>query len=713
MAFAIYLAFWLLVFARPLLGHLREFRPAADVDASLYMWYLKWWPYALTHRIDPLFAAVLWVPYGINLAWATPVPLFSLLAWPITAALGPIASLNVMCILAPPLAGWAAFLLCRQLSGSWWPALLGGCLFGFSSPILAEECTGDLHVTLVFLVPLAVLAIIRAIEGRTPPGRFTVLLAAILAAQFLTAIEIFATLTMFGAIALALAWLFFPAETARRIGRIAPSIALAYAIAAVVVSPYLYWLFAHGMPHGQIYSAETYSANLLGFALPSQIDQIGALLPALYLSRFLVLRNAAYLGLPMLAIAAVFGWRQWRTPAGKLLLSSFVIVTVFALGPRLHIAYSGRALIPLPGLMLSALPLIDKALPGRFVMYSALCLAAIGASWFASNRLGLAANLAIAAIVVLFAMPSFSFPWVQADRSPAVFTSGAFRDYLKPHETVLVLPFGWRGDSMLWQAETNMYFKMTGGWTGLFPKQYKEWPIFHAFVFSAYLPDASEQLGAFLAHFHVDAAVVADSEPDARAWGTLLAKFSGGGKRVSGAAIYRMNPAALAPFRDADSATMRKRAADAAINSLILAAGDWLAAGRSLTRLDPAAALESGALKESWCAGEVTDPATGNPIPLVSAAHHWFCGAAIGGTPHGDAIIGIPGVYADLAPVIDRYRNAARHIYFPFGRDLLNPRVPAPRPGDRAFLEMEFAPAQIAAIAAQLGIPSTTLDRTK
>lgn len=64
-------------------------------------------------------------------------------------------------------------------------------------------------------------------------------------------------------------------------------------------------------------------------------------------------------------------------------------------------------------------------------------------------------------------------------------------------------------------------------------------------------------------------------------------------------------------------------------------------------------------------------------------------------------ILGVYGSYADLEPTIERYRNTAAHIYFPYPHDLPARGTPVPPPSQWSFLEMEFNRAQVAAIAAQ------------
>jgi len=186
LALAIYLTFSLFIFGRPLLGHLRDTHIAMGGDVSLFTWFLVWWPYALAHRLNPLFTDLLWAPSGLNLAWTTSIPLPSLLVWPITATLGPVAAFNVLCLTSLPLSGWSGFILCHYICQAWWPSLLGGYIFGFSAYMLGQQ--GHPMMTIAVLVPLAVVMVLRAIAGELAPRRLVVALAVILVAQFLISI---------------------------------------------------------------------------------------------------------------------------------------------------------------------------------------------------------------------------------------------------------------------------------------------------------------------------------------------------------------------------------------------------------------------------------------------------------------------------------------------------------------------------------------------
>src|SRR5437879_1265113 len=159
MALLVYSALSVVFFGLPVL------RDPAHVyigrgDATLIVWFLAWWPYALSHGLNPLVTHLVWAPAGVNLGWTTSVPGASLLAAPVTLALGPVVAYNLLCLLAPPLAAWTAFLLCRYITRRFWAALAGGYVFGFSTYVLGH-LPGHLNLTLIFLIPLCVLLILR------------------------------------------------------------------------------------------------------------------------------------------------------------------------------------------------------------------------------------------------------------------------------------------------------------------------------------------------------------------------------------------------------------------------------------------------------------------------------------------------------------------------------------------------------------------------
>jgi len=160
-------------------------------------------------------------------------------------------------------------------------------------------------------------------------------------------------------------------EDRRRIAKILPPIAGAYAVTLLLAGPYLYFMFAHPGPAGQFWSDSQFSADVLNFLIPTQVNLLGGLYAFHIISAKFqgnIFECGAYIEPVLIALVLAYAWRHWREPFGKLLVDSLIIIWVLSLGPILHVG--GKWLSPLPGKLFSVLPLLDKALPTRFTMYA-------------------------------------------------------------------------------------------------------------------------------------------------------------------------------------------------------------------------------------------------------------------------------------------------------------------------------------------------------
>ena len=121
-----------------------------------------------------------------------------------------------------PLAAFCAFLLCRRVTGAFWPSVLGGYIFGFS-PYMLGQVLAHLDLVSVFPLPLIGLLTLRRLDAEISARRFTILLAALLAILFLCFPELFATITIVCGFSLILALaLFGEGLRARLLGLITP-----------------------------------------------------------------------------------------------------------------------------------------------------------------------------------------------------------------------------------------------------------------------------------------------------------------------------------------------------------------------------------------------------------------------------------------------------------------------------------------------------------
>jgi hypothetical protein len=489
-AFVTYLAGMAAGLAQPLLPHLDvPYVQQGQVDANFYVWGMAWWPYAISHGLNPLYSHQIWAPGGVNLAWVTTTPAVSLLMWPVTATAGPVASLNLTLILAPPASAWAAFLLCRRLTGRFWAALPAGAVFGFCDYEISHEASGQPNLTVTLLLPLLAYLVLRWWDGSLSRRAFGIWTALALAAEFYTFLEAFADLTLIAPLALVTGYLVAARDVRPRVIRLAADSALAYAGGLVLSAPYLYYALRNA-PRSFHQASTAYWVDLAGVVVPRgprQLFSPQGLEPDRLLGMSWLAGVAGYdrtptiyVGVPLLALALLVAVFHWSSRLVRLLVPLYVVIFLLALGPKLVI--DDKVVATLPWGYLWSLPLLNSAESQRLMDVGQLVLALLMALWLArvtGSRAALAARWALAglSLFAVFAnLPTFAsvvvpqaVNWKQADPGlplsdeiPAFFTQGLYRHYLRPGENVVILSH--RGNAMLlFQAETGYYFNVAGG----------------------------------------------------------------------------------------------------------------------------------------------------------------------------------------------------------------------------------------------------------
>jgi hypothetical protein len=533
-----YVAASILLFGIPVVAHPTGAFVGWGTDPPSFMWHLSWWPHALGQGVNPLYTHDVWAPTGFNLTHATGIPGPALVMTPLTLVFGAIVAYNVLALLAPALAAWTAYLLCRHLTGSFWPSLVGGYLFGFSMYVLGQML-GHLNLSLVFLVPVAALLVVKRSAREITALRFVTLLTLTLVAEFLISLEVFMTLSLFGALTLGLALLIFRGERRRGVGRAAIEALAAYAIMAVVVSPYLI-SFLRDSNHAPIYEfyPSVYVTDLANFVVPTALSRIGGDAFSGVSQRFTgdISEQAAYFGLPLLAMVVLFAVKRRPFRSTWVVVGAFALACLASLGPRLHIA--GSDTIVMPWKLALSIPLVKYALPARFLMFAWLAAAVMAAWWLASERARWRWLLATVAVVAL--LPNTSGPfWHTTLQNPPFFADGLYRRVLPPGTNTLVVPYGSNGDSMLWQAETGFAFRMPGGNVGVRPPpEFGQWPITDALYSGQIQPGSKQQLRRFIAAKDVGAIVVVDGTPGP--WGQLFSTVDGSPQHLGGVTVYQV-----------------------------------------------------------------------------------------------------------------------------------------------------------------------------
>ena len=725
-AFFIYMGFSMHFFGRALGGGVSSFYFGVGPDPPQSIWFLAWWAHALANRINPLFTHALWAPSGFNLSWTTNIPLAAWLMLPVTHALGAVATYNILCLLCPAMVGWAAFVMCRHVVREFVPALFGGFVFGFS-PYLICKLLGDIDLALVPMLPLAVYLTLRALDETMRRRTFIVLLALVLCAQFLLFIETFATMTMSAAIAIAIALLVTGESDRGRVRALIAPIALSYALAMLLLTPYLYYLFAFGFPHGTIWSSATSSVDLLNFVVPvptNALGRLGAMRAISVNFRAGIYDTDAYLGLT-LVVAIAMALRRWHEPAVRMLILFAATIGVLAMGSWMQVG--GHSVVPLPWMIVSALPLIAKAMPARLAVYMFLAISILCAMWMSAAPRGASDRVALkwlaGALVALSLLPTLdaSF-WTTTLVTPEFFSAGLYRQYLQPDETVVILPYGFEGDGMLWQALCGFEFRMAGGYTGFappIPAEYERWPIVDALYDVAPIPDAGGQFKAFLKSHDVGAVIFAGEGDhsievshaggpgiwrrgpivprDREVWNVILGGLGVAAQNVGGVTLYQLPAELRAQWPNEDPVALQARAAAVRFDTLLAAAYGFVTSGRSLSELSPLAVQQAGLLPPNWVGGPLlrSSPTPGLMLDGLMVAPS---------QPHRVAL-GVRGSYAALKPIIDKYRPYAAAIYFPYPRAL----SATPPQGDApALMTMVFDVDQLARAAhaaASLALP--------
>ena len=387
-AFLLYFSLSIFFFGRLIVVRDSNFHVAHGPDPSLLMWFLVWWPHAIAHGLSPMLTGAIWAPHVMNLAWLVSIPLASLVAVPLTFTLGPIAAFNTLCLLSLPLDAWYGFVLCRYLSRSYWAALLAGYIFGFSAFTMAHLFAGHLQLVLIFPIPLIVYFAARRIAGEISDLAFTLTIALLLVAEFLLSLELFATLTMFGGMVLALALSLGRGNLRASVLPLLKPIAWAYVLAITLVSPYLYYFLVNFMREAY-FAAQYESTDFLNLLIPTTLNELGRIAQLASISKSFIngnlAENGACLSLPLIVVAILYAQRHWREPLGKLLIYSLIIIVTLSLGPVLHI--TGRTYqVAMPWWPAAHLPVLDNALPADFTIYAFLLLAIITSLWMVNGQ---------------------------------------------------------------------------------------------------------------------------------------------------------------------------------------------------------------------------------------------------------------------------------------------------------------------------------------
>ncbi|HEY6393826.1 MAG TPA: hypothetical protein VIX12_00340, partial [Candidatus Binataceae bacterium] len=260
-----------------------------------------------------------------------------------------------------------------------------------------------------------------------------------------------------------------------------------------------------------------------------------------------------------------------------------------------------------------------------------------------------------AGAIILFMLPNpRASYWASRIDDPAFFRNGIWRTQLTSSDTILPLPFGQKGWSMLWHANADMSFSMATGWTTIIPSEFARLPIVNFFFGAIDLPEADEHLKAFIAANGVTAIVADLRDPDLPKWKPVLDSLGVAPTEEGGVLFYRIARGAFDRYARLTGEELEARAAALRCDLVIEAAARFVAEGGDSHSLSAAALKNAGVLPQGWMVS-----------PLPSAFFDYW----VGPSPAERIQVGIRGSYAALKPLAERYRARAARIYYPYPDD--------------------------------------------
>jgi hypothetical protein len=285
------------------------------------------------------------------------------------------------------------------------------------------------------------------------------------------------------------------------------------------------------------------------------------------------------------------------------------------------------------------------------MMCAFLVVAVMLATWLAASAARPIWKVAAAAIIVASIAPNphASF-WVSRLDIPAFFTDRTYAKELSPREIILPLPWAQKGNSMYWQLQSGMYFRMAGGWTGVAPFEFRRMPADNYFYGGIDLPEAGEQLKAYIARFGVQAVIADPKETNFPIWQRTLASLGVAALNEKGVWIYKIPRDSFAAYAKLPAAQVEARADALRFDAILEGAGKYLADGHDLAKLSPLELKRLDLVARDW---------------LVDAATDAYTDWQIGPAPGGQVAIVIVGSYEGIRPLIERYRGTASEIDYP------------------------------------------------
>ncbi|WP_246567420.1 hypothetical protein [Polymorphospora rubra] len=421
----------------------------------------------------PFYTDLMNFPDGVNLMANTSMLGLTLPMVPVTMLFGPPVSFAVMITVG--LAGTAAawyFVLSRYIVSSRIAAAVGGAFCGFCPAMLGH---GNWHPNIVgqFLVPFIVWRVLVMCRPGTRPVRDGLILAALVIYQVFINEEIL----LFTAMACGV---FLLAYVAQRRELLRPAwkpllagLAVCGVVAGTVLAYPLYVQFLGPQSYSGLKDAVPHHGNdIAAYFNAGSTTLAGDPVANKGLAPNYSEENA-FFGWPLVVLLLVTVVWLRKDVLIRTLAATGLLFAVLSLGEELQ--WRGNDLFPGPWALLVHVPLLDSVVPTRFGLITS---AVVGVLLAVATERALADRVpepqrrlrrrAWVAALLIALVPLLPLPYREVGRPPvpSFITSGQWRPYVAPGQTLVPLPLPELGspDGLRWAASQNLDFAIPRGY---------------------------------------------------------------------------------------------------------------------------------------------------------------------------------------------------------------------------------------------------------
>ncbi|MET9489276.1 glycosyl transferase [Nocardia sp. NPDC006630] len=473
-----YLSLAVLVLSGQWLHTDRGYLIKSGQDQTMWEWFFAVTAHKVAHLQNPLGTGLQNYPDGVNMMANTAMFGVGVPLTPVTLLFGP--TVTFVLVLTLGLFGTAFawyWLFSRELVTSKFAAAVGGVFCGFA-PAMISHANAHPNFVLLALLPLIALQLIRIVRHAQSPLetrkarrlRDAFVLGLLISLQIALGEEPLLIFALAFGLYAVIYYLHAPRAGLRALRTLTPTLLLAGVITVALTEIPLWWQFFgpqsyrsidHGPMNNDLKALFQFPSESLGGMF--QHGQNVAINPT---------EENSYFGWPLLllvAMAAVFLWRERVVRAAALIIVSF---TVLSLGANLMIGKHNTG-ISLPWKHLENVPLLNSVLESRFTMAAIPAIAVILAmgtqraldywrisavdwrplAWFGALTLA------------LLPLTPTILPVVQRPATPAFFADGTVRQYVS-HGSVVIAPPPTPPDAraLRWQTDADFQFPLAGGY---------------------------------------------------------------------------------------------------------------------------------------------------------------------------------------------------------------------------------------------------------